>query len=390
MRIERIGFTNFRNFDRVEVPFGDRSTLVVGANAQGKTNLLEGIHILCVGRSHRDRRDQNLVRFGETFYRVEGVFQHIGVRTTVEVAFGQENGEDRKHIKINSKEARPASLIGLAPVVISSPDDIDLIKRSPHYRRTFLDMALSQVSKEYLTNLQRYNRALAHRNVLLKRAAEGGRAGADTGVWDQALADLGTAIVEARLAFLADVRPTVEANFGVMSGKATRIDLGYEPRGYALEGGGRPAEPRAASVAEGLRAALAATRQMELVRGFTLVGPHVDDFGFACDGRDIRVFGSEGEQRTAVLALRCAEVTVMRETIGYHPVVLLDDVFAELDEGRSRALTALISGFDQIVLTSSRPGPVADGEINRITVAEGRLDYGTRGAAPGGERGERG
>jgi DNA replication and repair protein RecF len=390
LHIERIGFTNFRNFDRIEVPFRGRSTLVVGANAQGKTNLLEGIHILCVGRSHRDRRDQNLVRFGQAFYRVEGVFQHIGVRTTVEVAFGQDNGEDRKHIKINSKEARPASLIGLAPVVISSPDDIDLIKRSPHYRRTFLDMALSQVSKEYLTNLQRYNRALAHRNVLLKRAAEGGRPGADTAVWDQALVDLGADIVEARLAFLADVRPTVEANFGVMSGKATRINLGYEPRGYGLghdDSGRTPAAPQAATVAEGLRAGLEATRQMELARGFTLVGPHVDDFGFACDGRDIRVFGSEGEQRTAVLALRCAEVTVMREKIGYHPIVLLDDVFAELDEGRSRALTALISGFDQIVLTSSRPGPVADGDLSRITVAEGRLDYGTRGAGPGDERG---
>jgi DNA replication and repair protein RecF len=366
LRIERIGFTNFRNFDRVEVPFPGRTTLIVGANAQGKTNLLEGIHILCVGRSHRDRRDQNLVRFGESFYRIEGAFQHIGVRTTVEVAFGREGGEDRKHIRINSKEARPASLIGLAPVVISSPDDIDLIKRSPQYRRTFLDMALSQVSKEYLSDLQRYNRALAHRNVLLKRAAEGGSRAADTGVWDSALVDLGQRIVESRLGFLADVTPTVEANFGVMSGRATKIDLGYEPRGYGLESG---------SVAEGLGAALAAARQMELARGFTMAGPHLDDFGFACDGRDVRVFGSEGEQRTAVLALRCAEVSVMRDKIGHYPIVLLDDVFAELDEGRSRALTALISGFDQIVLTSSRPGPVAESDLSRITVAEGRLEY---------------
>lgn len=365
MRIERIGLTNFRNFSSADVEFAPRRNLVLGPNAQGKTNLLEAIHILCVGRSHRDRKDENLVKFGETFYRLEGTIEHIGVRTTIEVAYGDE----RKRIRVNAKETRPANLIGLTPVVASSPEDIDLIKRSPGYRRTFLDMALSQLSREYLVTLQQYMKALAHRNVLIRRRQEGGVSRRETDVWDQAVVDSGERIVTARIGFLAEIEPRVEENFSVMSGAVTGIELIYEPRGYSLEGA-------ASGVREGLNAALEATRQLELARGFTLFGPHVDDFKFLCGGRDIRLFGSEGEQRTAVLALTCAEVSLIRAKAGYYPIVLLDDVFAELDEARSRALTSLISNFDQIILTSSRSAPPAEGEIEEIMVAEGRISYG--------------
>jgi DNA replication and repair protein RecF len=129
-------------------------------------------------------------------------------------------------------------------------------------------------------------------------------------------------------------------------------------------------------VKEGLEQALEATRQLELARGFTLFGPHVDDFRFLCGGRDVRLFGSEGEQRTAVLALRCAEVSLMRDRTGHYPIVLLDDVFAELDDARRRALTSLISGFDQIVLTSSRGTAPRESGMDQIMVAEGRVTYG--------------
>jgi DNA replication and repair protein RecF len=371
LHIQRIQLTNFRNFADVEVELGEKRNLVLGANAQGKTNLLEAMHVLGFGRSHRDRKDQNLVRFGETYYRIEGAVEHIGVRTTIEVAYGQE----RKRIRLNCKEARPATLIGLAPVVLSSPDDIDLIKRSPGYRRAFLDMAISQVSREYLAHYQGYARALAQRNMLLKRVQGGRAAKGETDVWDEALIDLGARIVTGRVAFLAEIRPRVEEDFGLMSGAATALELVYEPRGYALGGSGAEGAG-AGGPKQGLRDALRANRQLELVRGFTLFGPHVDDFKFACDGRDIRMFGSEGEQRTGVLALRCAEVELIKAKIGHYPIVLLDDVFAELDERRGQALTSLISGFDQIVLTSSRPGAIGGSDIRKIVVAEGRISYG--------------
>lgn len=376
MRIERVGLTNFRNFASAEVELSARRNLVVGPNAQGKTNLLEAIHILCVGRSHRDRKDENLVRFGETFYRIEGTVEHIGVRTTVEVAYG----EQRKRIRVNAKETRPANLIGLTPVVASSPEDIDLIKRSPGYRRTFIDMALSQLSRDYLVTLQQYMKALAHRNVLIRRRQEGRATRSESDVWDQAIVDLGERIVTSRIQFLGEMEREVEENFSVIGGEPTRIELIYEPRGYSLDG---RAETKGSGqgfagggVREGLARALEAMRQLELVRGFTLFGPHVDDFKFLCGGRDIRIFGSEGEQRTAVLALTCAEVSLIRAKAGYYPIVLLDDVFAELDESRSGALTSLISGFDQIILTSSRRTPPAEGEIEEIMVAEGRITYG--------------
>jgi len=380
VRVDRIRLTNFRNFASADVGFAEHRNLIVGPNAQGKTNLLEAVHLLCMGRSHRDRRDHNLIRFGESVFRAEGCFEHIGVKTTIEVAFGEDRGEERKRIRINGKEARPASLIGVAPVVISSPDDIELVKGPPSYRRTFLDKALSQISREYLAALQSYTRALAHRNVLLKQAQETRVMPEEIGVWDEAVANLGARIVADRVRFLAEIAPAVAENVSAMREAASTMDLIYEPRGYPLDpGGGKREVAGGGKVLEesaGLAGALAGGRRLEVARGFTLFGPHVDDFRLLCDGRDVRLFGSEGEQRTGVLALRCAEVAAMRARMGYHPIVLLDDVFAELDQQRSRALASLIAGFDQIVLTSSRPGELGREGIEEIVVAEGRITYG--------------
>jgi len=370
LRIQKSHLTNFRNFADEWVEFGPRRNLILGSNAQGKTNLLEAIHILGVGRSHRDRKDANLIRFNEGFYRIEGVFDDIGVSTVIEVS----NTPERKRLRFNGKDIKPVELIGLVGVVISSPDDINLIKGSPGLRRTFLDMAISQSSREYLGNLQHYVRALAQRNKLLKAYQERRVRAADATAWDRRLIEAGARVVKGRIKYLAEIAPEVGANFDFMArgGQATvvaegpgSVSLPYQPKGYTVDDGG--------DVEERLAAALEAHREIEMLRGYSLYGPHVDDFRFLADGRDIRQFGSEGEQRTSVLALRCAEVSAMQRRTGRYPVVLLDDVFAELDEARSTALTALISGFDQILLTSSRLIPLPDDDIHQITVSEGKV-----------------
>jgi DNA replication and repair protein RecF len=383
LRIQRIHLTNFRNFGDVTIDFGQRRNIVLGGNAQGKTNLLEAIHLLGVGRSHRDRRDAHLVRFGETFYRIEGVFEHIGVKTTIEVSYMPE----RKRVRVNGKDARPADLIGLVGVVISSPDDIDLIKGSPGFRRTFLDMALCQISREYLKDLQSYFRALAQRNRLLKAAQGGAVDPSQMAAWDASLTEAGARVVRMRLAYLTDIGPSVVENFGLISATRDGISLRYDAKGYHIDSGpatGEDGDEVLAAITAGLGRALATHRQIEQARGYTLFGPHVDDFRFLLGGRDIRHFGSEGEQRTAVLALRCSEVSGMKQKTGRYPIVLLDDVFAELDEHRSRALTALISGFDQILLSSSRPAPKAEGDIHLITIVDGRIER--SGPARGGSQ----
>jgi DNA replication and repair protein RecF len=362
LRIRSLHLTNFRNFADVAVDFSEDRNLIVGANAQGKTNLIEAVHLLGVGRSHRDRKDANLVRFGESYYRVEGVFDHAGSRTVVEVSYDQ----GRRRIRVNGKETRAAGLIGLVGVVVSSPDDIDLIKGSPSFRRTFLDMAISQSSRDYLVTLQQYVRVLAQRNSWLKACQDKGAFAADTGVWDGRLIESGSSIVGWRLAYLKEIAPLVEEYFGLISGTRVNIELVYETRGYDLGSG--------SDVGSGLGAALKAQRSLELARGYTALGPHVDDFGFLAGGRDIRQFGSEGDQRTAVLALRCGEIKAMREKLGRYPIVLLDDVFAELDAARAEALTALISEFDQIILSSSRPGPIRDAGMRVMTVTGGRIE----------------
>jgi DNA replication and repair protein RecF len=398
LRIQRIHLTNFRNFADEWVEFGPRRNLILGSNAQGKTNLLEAIHILGVGRSHRDRKDANLVKFNEDFYRIEGVFDHIGVRTVIEVS----NNAERKRLRLNGKDIKPAELIGLVGIVISSPDDINLIKGSPGLRRTFLDMAISQSSREYLGNLQHYVRALAQRNKLLKAYQESRVRAADATAWDRRLIEAGARVVRGRIKYLAEIAPEVGRNFDFIAGAGTpagaadadsgkrsgvtggtgqpeaapespptesrrSVSLPYQPRGYTVDDGG--------NVEERLAAALEAHRKIEMIRGYSLYGPHVDDFRFLANGRDIRQFGSEGEQRTSVLALRCAEVSAMQRRTGRYPVVLLDDVFAELDEARSTALTALISGFDQILLTSSRLIPLPDDDIHQIIISEGKAGW---------------
>jgi DNA replication and repair protein RecF len=286
------------------------------------------------------------------------------VRTTIEAAYD----EERKRIRINGKEARPADLIGMVRVVVSSPDDIDLVKGSPGYRRQFLDIAISQMSREYLVSLQKYVRALAQKNRLLKTAQTGNVRGPETAVWDSTLVATGAAIVDARLRFLEDIRREVEGNFSKISGVETSIDLIYDARGY------KPGDE--GETADLLASAVEAQREVERARGYSMVGPHVDDFRLLAGGRDMRRFGSEGEQRTGVLALRCAEVMAMKTRTGRYPIVLLDDVFAELDDARTRALTALISGYDQIVLTSSRPAPEEAVDVWTIAISDGRAEVG--------------
>ena len=280
MRIRTLSLTNFRNFGDLRVDFGGRRNVILGANAEGKTNILDAVHLLGVGRSHRDRRDSNLVKFGEEYYRVEGIFDHIGVKTTIEVAYNSEG----KRIRINGKDARGSDLIGLAAVVITSPDDIDLIKGGPLLRRRFLDIAISQTSREYLSTLQQYVRSLAQRNVLLRDAREGGEK-PDTSVWDRTLVENGARVVAFRLAFLKDLVPRVETNFNLISGRENRIDLAYESRGYSMGAGrGKCGPAQAEEIAPLLMEAVEKSRDSEIARGYTLVGPHVDDFRFTGDG----------------------------------------------------------------------------------------------------------
>ena len=375
MRIRKLHLTNFRNFDDLTVDFSDRRNVILGANAEGKTNILDAVHMLGVGRSHRERRDSNLVKFGEAYYRIEGVFDHIGVKTTIEVAYNA----DGKRIRLNGKEAKGPDLIGLAAVVITSPDDIDLVKGGPQLRRRFLDIAISQTSREYLKTLQQYVRALAQRNTLLRDARDKGDR-PNTAVWDRILVEAGSRVVAHRLGFLELLTPKVEANSRLISGGSGEVALPYESKSYDAGGAGASVSDEAAanhiaSIASALMEAVNRNRDSEIARGYTLVGPHVDDFRFVVDGRDIRQFGSEGEQRTSVLSLRCAEAMAIEERLGKAPIVLLDDVFAELDNARGAALISLISGFDQIILTSARQSPLGGEKVNRIHLKDRMVTY---------------
>ncbi len=359
MHIKKIRLTNFRNFVDVTVSFSQGPNLIVGENGEGKTNLLEAIHLLAIGRSHRERRDANLIRFGAGYYRVEGHFFSNDLKWIVEIGFDG----DRKLIKINGKEAKPSELIGLVGIVVSAPDDIEIIKGSPMRRRSFLDMAISQIDKQYLVTLQRFHRILVQRNTLLKSSQSNADSRRQIQAWDEKLVEAAAFLVEKRLEYIGLLTPKFEDNLRTIVGRSIKAKIVYFPKGYALD----------ERLGLALKKGLERVHQIEIARGYTLVGPHCDDVQFDIDGRNLRVFGSEGEQRSAVIALKCAEADTLIERARRSPILLLDDVFAELDERRSQALSALISKFDQIILTSSRGPQISQDAVNILRVEGGRV-----------------
>lgn len=366
MHIQKLRLTKFRNFDDATVVFSQGTNLILGNNGEGKTNLLEAIHLLGLGRSHRERKDANLIKFGETYYRVEGHFVGNNIKCTIEIGF---DGE-RKIIKINGKESRATQLVGLVGIVISAPDDIEIVKGSPSLRRAFLDVAICQIDRRYLATLQRYHRILAQRNTLLKSLQGKSNSEKQIQTWDDKLTEAGSFVIERRLEYIQRLAPIFEVNLSTILGRQVKASLVYLPKGYSLE----------TKIESALRIELKRMHEIEIARGYTLVGPHCDDLRLDVEGRDLRIFGSEGEQRSAVIALKCAEADLLSAEVRRPPIVLLDDVFAELDETRSKAVGALISRFDQIILTSSR-GPQLEKEgINKIVVSDGKvIQYGRDG-----------
>ncbi|MGQ9809754.1 MAG: DNA replication/repair protein RecF [bacterium] len=359
MHIRKIRLTNFRNFTDVTVWFSKGPNLILGNNGEGKTNLLEAIHLLGLGRSHRERKDANLMKLGTGHYRVEGQFLSKDLNWIIEVGFDG----DRKVIKVNGKEAKPTELIGLVGIVVSAPDDIDIIKGSPSLRRSFIDIAISQIDREYLITLQRYQRILNQRNTLLRSSQIRPDLGREIRTWDNKLIEAGSILIEKRIEYIRLLTPIFERNLRTVAERSLRASVVYVPKGYRLD----------QRVDEALRKELERLRDFEIARGYTLAGPHSDDLCFSVDGKDLRVFGSEGEQRSAVIALKCAEADLLISQVHRPPILLLDDVFAELDERRSEAVGALISKFDQIILTSSREAEVTWGALNVIRIKEGSV-----------------
>jgi DNA replication and repair protein RecF len=339
LRIQRFASSQFRNLEHEPIVFAPGLNLLIGDNGHGKTNMLEAVSLFKFGRSFRTPRDNDMVCFGQEFCRVEVQSEYSSGETNTLAVSIERSGT--KRIKIDGDELPKLSdLVGRYPCVLFGPHDLDVVSGFPAERRKFLDMTGSMTDRVYLDTLRSYRRVLAQRNAALK-AQTPQRA---RSVWDDELVKQGCALVQQRTELVNRIRKHLMPHVEALA-VAYAIEIEYESELL---------EAHADNIAceEHYVARLAALDTEEARRRTTLVGPHRDDIKLTAGGRDLRRYGSQGQRRLVAVLLRLAELSFLESKLGEPCVLLLDDLFSELDDVVSRKLKKLLDGRRQIFVTS--------------------------------------
>ena len=331
MYITEVSLQNFRNLAQLKIEPSEGINVIYGSNAQGKTNFLESLYFCAMGRSLRGKSDQQLIRFDEEESHIRMLVQRKQRYDRIDVHLKK---DEKKGIAVNGLPVRKlGDLFGTLYAVIFSPEDLSLVKDGPAERRRFLDMELCQLSKVYYYDLQQYYRILKQRNNLLKEIQKKPALQETLFVWDDQLAEYGERIIAARKRFLLRLDEIAAEKLSQLTGGKDHLQTIYKPN------------CEAGTLAEKLQKNI----DRDIYFGSTQSGPHKDDILFSIDGREVKVYGSQGQQRTTALAARLAEIDLIREETGEEPVLLLDDVFSELDENRQKYLLKSIEGLQAFV-----------------------------------------
>ena len=349
MRLRRLSLSSFRAHTATTLDFAPHVNLLVGANGAGKTNVLEALGTLCLGKSFLGASDATLLQRGAPHFTVEGVFDGED-RPDVRLRLAFVPGEGKRAFANGAALDRLADLVGRVPVVILSPSDHELTAGGPVERRRLLDATLSQVFPVYLDDVLKYRRALKQKNALLQQVRRGRpQAPGTMDAWDEELATLGGRIVARRRSFLNRFAELLVDAYDLLGSPGGVPSLAYQPSSGSDD----------ADDTEAMRRSLARTRRRSVDLGRTLVGPHLDEVAFQIDGFDLRPYASQGQHRTFALAVRVAQALYVRERTDEPPLLLLDDVFGPLDPDRSRVvLDLLVSGtLGQSFVTAARSEP---------------------------------
>lgn len=331
MQVSSIRLKQFRSYDDSEFSFDEKLTLITGKNGVGKTNLLEAIYVLLQGGSFRVS-DTELTKFSTEWWRIDGVIDGE-VR---QVRF-QLDKHPPKSI-IENETAKRFSYRHKLPVVLFEPNDLLLVHGSPTRRRDTLDNMLRTLSEPYKKTLAKFERALKQRNTLLKNKPNIGRD--DLFVWDVAISEYASEIVNARVAMISQINQSIGAYYSHIANREQSLILKYETK-----------LPKKVTTSV-VMSALHKTFELDKIRATTSIGPHRDDLSFWLDNSLIKTTASRGEIRTLILAMKLSYAKIMEETYGTKPVLLLDDVFSELDEKRKQSLTDVMEGY-QVIITDT-------------------------------------
>lgn len=364
MFIKRLSLKNFRNYSEEEIFFNDGINILTGANAQGKTNAAEAVFFLCTGYSPRANRDKLVIKNGMEESEISATASSLYGDVSVKIRF---NKNDKKNIFVNGLQVlKIGEILGNINSVFFNPQELKLVQESPEDRRRFLNVSLSQMSKNYFYALQRYNKILSQRNNLLKDKDY--MLVKDTlPIWDKQLTAQAAKIIKARNEFLSELSPVAEEKHAFLTEGKEKLTMKTESGYYGSE------EDIAFAMYEDLK--LSIDRDIRL--GYTSIGPHRDDIKFTLNGDDVRVYGSQGQQRTVALSLKLAETESFYKRFGEYPILILDDVLSELDKKRQKKLIQGVEHLQTIFTATGLDRTVFKGRIfNRLVVENGKVKQG--------------
>ncbi len=361
MRVKSLFLKNFRNYQEEEFSFTDGINILVGSNGQGKTNAAEAIFFLCTGYSPRANKDRQVIRFGE---------ESADISATANTSYGEVssriifNKNDKKRVFVNGIEVlKIGEFLGNINSVFFNPQELKLVQESPEDRRRFMNVSLSQMSKTYFYSLSRYNKILSQRNNLLKNP-EVSIVRETLPIWDIQLSREASKIIKMRNDFLFELAPVAGEKHAYLTGGKEELSMKTEDGYTGTE------EEIAFAIKEDLKTAL----EKDLRLGFTSIGPHRDDIKFTLNGEDVRVFGSQGQQRTVALSLKLAETELFKSRFGEYPVLILDDVLSELDKARQKRLVSAVENIQTIFTTAIFDRyTFRNKEFTKITVEKGKI-----------------
>jgi DNA replication and repair protein RecF len=357
--LRSIRLQQFRNYQDVQLNFPGQVIVLVGNNAQGKTNLLEAIYSLSLTKSHRTHVDAQLIGWNQPWAKVTAELDKKYGHCELEIIWMPKG----KKTKINGLEQKKLSdFVGMCNVVLFAPEDLELVKGAPAARRRFLDMEIGQVQPAYLHMLSRYQKVLGQRNQLLKQASNSGMMREASfvsmiEVWNEQLIELGLQLSQRRRKFIDQLQEwAITIHHGITDG-SEQLKLTYVS--------GTPGDD-----AEAWRQKLNANLEREVRQGTTLSGPHRDDLQFAINGNDVQTYGSQGQQRTTALSLKLAEMELIHAEIGEYPLVLLDDVLSELDPYRQTQLLDTVQQRAQVFITTTSLDGINRSKMNELQCFE--------------------